>query len=319
MDRIVYKYIADDHSLYLKRIGFDKTFQKIDGEFYVAKANELFYKVSMPNAWKKEFSVPNKIKCQGKWELSKDSELVFTVSKSDLWARSQKIVFKSSYIESNAKTIVFSVRLKDDGEVKQGLAKLSGSWRVDTKNQLSFLLSKSLNADKLKFNGHWRLAKNKLTYVLDKKHTLQWDGIWQLDQLKRLRYKIKGTSDSYFEFKVSVESNSLRAKDNVIKFRIGASADTKSIFQFFGVWKISKRYGLEFVLKDTETKQGFRFKVSRILSENANVILVLSLMDKPWLKLSINKKFLDSDANFKLNFKKMINSWSLETRVDILF
>lgn len=320
MARIVYKYISTDHSIYVKRIEVDKQYHKINGEFYVGKANELLYKVQMPNVWKKEYGLNNQIKLLGTWQLDVNNVLTFYIKKQELWQSSQKIFFKTSIIENKANALVLSANFSDNDEPKFGIITLRGKWVLDNKNRLNFLLSHNPKTDRLRFRGQWSIdCNNILTYILDDKQALQWQGFWSIGKLKRLVYKIKGSSDSLLEFKVSIESNSLRANDDFIKFRIGVSTDGSDSFSLFGVWKLYRHGVLEFALKNTNNKSSLKFNVKKIMACGSEVVFTTALLDKPWFKLSFNKKFIDKNKQFKLSFKQLVKSWQVEAKYEFLF
>lgn len=316
MPKYVYKYIADDSTIYIKRTGIDESFMPIKGHFFVSKANELFYKINMTSTWRKEYELGTYIKCEGVWKLDNDNKLSFLIKKAQNWQNSSKISFKSTIIDNKSNALVLSAKIADN---QFSTITLRGRWSLDSKNRLSFYLLGAADNKKLIFSGKWDINKdNSLVYHLADKQTLKWQGKWSIDKVRKLSYSLTASSESLFEFKVSVESNSLRASDDRIKFRVGASANNSDVFTLYGNWKIYKSGAVEFIIKSRNTKQSLKFIMTKLLAKDSKAIATLALSDKPWLKLELNRKFLDGDAKFKLAFKHLVKTWKIEAKFEFL-
>jgi hypothetical protein len=141
------------------------------------------------------------------------------------------------------------------------LIKLSGFWRTDEGNRLSFSVEKKELPDTLTLDGLWAITKNQqIIYKYERvnlktkgkaAHTLNFEGFWQIDTNNRLTYIISRSVNSRFDFRVQSESPSLYPQDGRIKYRLGIGLRKdkslrEKIISLYGSWKFSRKGGLIF-------------------------------------------------------------------------
>ncbi len=214
---------------------------------------------------KPEFKVDKKHReAEGKWSLSPNHDLIFTLRKSTTAAKTERITLKTELIQAKANTLVFllATRGKTNTQRLQRL-ELKGKWRADKHNRLQFLVKRLRNrTDALTFQGAWAVKRNSLIYTYRKEslktkqkstRTLRFKGYWEINKPHRLTYILDTRNDSAFEFKVYLETPNLIGKRGVIKYRVGIGVKGNPLFKartvsLYGVWKFHRKTGLSLVV-----------------------------------------------------------------------
>lgn len=195
------RYEVDPHNRLIvtetgKKGDIPKYRHLIDGRFKIGKKNSLTYHVKKSH----DTAIPQQIKFSGNWSLAKDHNLTFTLSKWGNQIAGNKLTIKGKVIDAKNSTLLFALATKTpEGHARVYTIKLSGSWRADKNNRLTFDVGKEKGPhDVLTLRGVWDInPQGKLIYQYTRRnlraeqkqaHTLTFEGKWDASDKLRLSY-----------------------------------------------------------------------------------------------------------------------------------
>jgi len=228
----------------------------------------------------------------GVWALTRAHDVTFTARASGQ-PPSQTVYLKGSLLEAKANALIVTMQQadrQDAAEPSQRLA-LLGRWSTDANNRLVFSVEKADGSeDRLTFQGGWEVGPHhELLYRYRQRSTrtrtaderaLIFAGAWDITGADRLVYRLSGTSDSAFEFKASLQSPALRARDGRIIYQAGIGlsggrTQTKRI-ALFGTWKLHKDKTVSFEIPYVQgRRQAIRFGATYAFAGKNEVALKL--------------------------------------------
>ncbi|MDP3730364.1 MAG: hypothetical protein Q8R14_02435 [Candidatus Omnitrophota bacterium] len=232
----------------------------IDGRFKVDENNDLFYHIKAP--YPEDEKVPRQIKLKGEWSLTDDHRLRLTL---DTWSRAtfgDRITLEGEILDVNANSLLFAVTTTSkEGSQSTHLLNLSGIWKADENNRLSFHVKKEGGRyDILTLGGAWQINEgHQIIYqyerarLIRKKkrvHTLIFKGYWDIKDAFRVSYILSKGTDSVFDFKISAGT----LKEDRIQYEVGIGAGhriapvTRAI-TLFGRWNLKKDANLSFEIE----------------------------------------------------------------------
>ena len=168
------RYEIDPHNrLVIKKTGkkaeLKRFRQVLDGRFKTNKNNNLTYHIKAPVP--KGPKAPHQIKLRGKWSLTPNHDLRFTLDKWRRQTFGDKLTLQGDIIDVQRNSLLFALATR----TKQGTQslyslKLDGSWQADKNNRLTFRARRGKDEyDILFFDGIWELGKNyQLVYKYEK-------------------------------------------------------------------------------------------------------------------------------------------------------
>ena len=259
------RYEIDPHNrLVLDDSGDDSAFPKfrkvIDGQFKTDENNTLSYNIKAPLS--EDESIPHQVRIKGEWSLTDNHQLRLTLDKSGRDTFGDEITLQGEILDVNKSSLLFAVTtVTKDNTQSTYVLNLSGSWRADDNNRLSFHIRKEEGKyDILTFNGVWEINKTheiiyqyeKASLVRKKKelHTLIFKGYWDINKRLRISYVLGEDTDSAFDFKASAGV----FKEDCIKYEVGIEFAgrpepvTRTI-TLFGSWNLKKDTGLVFEIE----------------------------------------------------------------------
>lgn len=227
----------------------------------------------------------------GAWALSPDHDLIFT-ARARGEQPAQTVYLKGSLLKAKADALVFAVEQTEREEKKQAQRlTLSGRWSADAANRLVFSVARADGSeDRLTLQGGWEVGPHhELLYryrqrarsirAVDER-TLIFAGAWDVTGADRLVYRLAGSSDSAFEFKASLQSPSLRARDGRLVYQAGIGlsqgrTQTKRI-TLFGTWKLYRDKTISFEIPYAQgRREAIRFGASYTFSDKNEVAVEL--------------------------------------------
>ncbi|MGD0335687.1 MAG: hypothetical protein ABSB18_01100 [Candidatus Omnitrophota bacterium] len=299
-----------------------------NGSFSVTN-NQLVYYINESDSWRREYSLPERIAFTGTWKLDSNYDLELLLEESETQHAGDRLIINGKIISAENNCLVFEAISKkisrgqqsEPGQYSFQLLKLSGIWRADEYNQLSFAVKKDVNPDIMTFQGAWWINQNqKITYTCVKKDlrtkarvtsTIEFEGFWEIGDSQKLRYILSESTGSSFNFRIQLESKNLYPTAGVIKYRIGIGASTRNrprekTISLFGTWKFSRSLGLLFEMDYGEGRfRALEFGASVVLSPNNKFSFNLKdQRNQPFgLILTFTHKFLkmhDAEAFIRL-------------------
>jgi hypothetical protein len=310
-----------------------------DGSFSINKNNQLIYKLNEPLTWRKKYNLPNKISFIGNWKLNRNCDLELFLDETKDQFKGNSLVIKGEIISVDQDRLTFEIKNYDrEGLLHIQLIQLSGTWQANEYNQISFLVKKKTLPDILTLVGIWQLNQNQqVAHTYEKtdlktkskiSHTITFEGFWQINHKDRLTYILTNSVNSYFEFRVQLESPNLYPQEGVIKYRIGIGLKENRTFKtqvvfLYGAWKFSRKLGLIFQI---DYGQGYikniEFGTNLYLTKKDKIIFALTNKRKEPLGIYITftHRFLKQlDAEAFLRLKKIKEESSIEGGIRIPF
>ncbi len=304
------KYEVDPHNKLIsgrtgRKTGL-KRFRKVyDGKFKIGKDNSLIYHIKAPA--RKDKNIPHQVKFKGKWSLSKNHDLIFSLDKWKKQVTSDKLILKGNIIDVNKNSLLFSITTKTKANERSTyILKLTGSWQADKFNRLTFKAKRERSRyDILTLRGEWELNKNQqliyqyekaqLIRKLKKIHTLIFKGHWDIKEKTRISYVLDRNTNSVFNFRSSFGI----LKDKYIKYTIGLGLSKKArpikkTVILFGTWKIKRDKGLTFEVK---------YRGRKVYSMSFGAEARLTKRDSISFKLKNDIDNKDIGVNLKLSRK----------------
>jgi hypothetical protein len=274
-------------------------------------------------------------KIKGKWALGKNHALSYSLEDE-----TATMTLDSSLVAAEAGALVVSVTESfDDGRRVTGLARLTGNWRVNDRNEIEFEVSRrAAKSDVLTFKGNWALDKKHqilYTYKTTARklkrgkrettvQTLVFKGWWDLSEKTRLTYLIEGSSDSAFRLQGTFQSPSIRAKRGELRYQLGVEGKGKrgklKTITLFGKWQLSDKLGLSFEMEYAGgVKHEMRFGAVFALTEDLEVAVNLTGKQREPLGVEVilTKSFLDHHASAFVKLRKTLRASAVEAGVSI--
>lgn len=294
-----------------------------DGKFSIDGHNQLTYEIAESTSWRKENNLPQKITFKGTWNIDKDHNFIFTLRKTETQEGGERLLLNTELLDVKANALIISCGTKGKrGTHAIRLLQLKGKWKADKHNRLQFLVKKLKNrTDPLTFQGDWEVKHNALIYTYRKtslitktKHTytLRFKGYWEVNKRNRLTYILDTKNDSYFDFRVYLETPNLIGKRGTIKYRIGIGIKGDRLFKreiiaLYGVWKFHRKTGLSYDMDYGDGRiKAIRFGAFVRVKERSKITLVLRNREGKNLGISVtfNMRFLKNSAEWFLRIVK---------------
>lgn len=231
----------------------------LEGAFAVDRRNRLRYLTEFASTSDADGSpVPRVIDLDGTWSLTPRHTLVLTLRETRRHAR-QTLSLNAALLRADSRTLVFGLsrRAGEAGPPVQEL-RLSGRWEADARNRLAFLAERADGgADRLTLQGGWELGPHHaLTYRYRRRaagrsaeQILSFEGAWDVTRANRLVYRLSGSRDSAFEFRASLQSPSLVAREGRLAYQVGIGVRGGRISRrvtLFGAWKLNRDLSVSF-------------------------------------------------------------------------
>ncbi len=238
---------------------------------------------------------------EGTWKLTSDSELVFTVREG----REQDpdtLFLKGAVAAANGHALAFAVHHSDDGAQASQRVTLTGRWAADAANRLTFLVQKSDGSeDRLTLQGGWEVGPHQEILYRYRpgaapgsrdERTMVFAGAWEIAGANRLVYRLTGSGRSAFEFKASVQSRSLLAREGRMAYQIGIGLEQGRRRQqrvtLFGTWKLNRDLSVSFEVPYAGGRvQAMRFEGAYALSARNRVAVALQNSRREPLGLTV--------------------------------
>ncbi len=312
-----------------------RSVQILDGTLTTDRHNHLVYHVDAP-ASAEDGSAPHTINLDGTWHLTANHELALTLHESDRQER-QTLYVKGAVVSAEANALVFALRRNVDEDLRtaQRLT-LSGRWRADEANRLNFFVEKGDGVeDRLTFQGGWELGeRHALSYRYRQlvagrrgqdEHALIFEGAWDITKADRLVYRLIGSSDSAFEFRASLRSPSLLAREGRIAYQVGIGLSRGKVRQervtLFGAWKLNRDLSVSFEIPYGDGRvQAIRFEGDARLSPRDRIAVALRNSQREGLGLTVTfTRNLVPDANLFIELRKDTEERSVIGGVQVKF
>ncbi len=246
---------------------------------------------------------------KGVWQIDKKHQIRYKAT-----GENEEASLEATILDIEPAAIVLSHTAKqDDQKIVTTINKLTGVWRADDKNRLTFEVEREAGQrDVLTFRNAWRINKNhEIEYIyvrqelkrrIKHERKLVFGGFWDISDKNRITYRLARTADSYFTLRGALETRGIRAKRGEIRYQVGIEVDKKvrtRTVTLFGKWRYSNRYGLSFEVdyKDGR-KHAIRFGAE--YSPNSQDHIELNLVNtegKPLgVELVLTRDFLKQDG-----------------------
>jgi len=228
--------------------------------YTVDDSNRLLIE-DLPDARGSRLALERRVRVDGTWRLTSNHDLALTIDGAGRRER-RTISLKGAVVSAEAHALVFALRQRDDERLRAAQrVTLSGRWQADARNRLTFLVDKADGAeDRLTFQGGWEVGKrHELVYRYRQRagqrrrreeHTLVFAGAWDITRASRLVYRLAGSTRSAFEFRASVRSPSLLARDGRIVYDVGVSVSQGRLQRrqvaLVGTWKLHRDLSVSF-------------------------------------------------------------------------
>lgn len=303
-----------------------------EGRFKIDENNRLCFWLNNQQPFKKEYRIPKKIFFDGTWRLNQNHDLEI-ISQDNF---NIPLVLKINIISLRQDAFIFGINQIDSvGQNHLRILKLSGYWKANDYNRLSFIIKKKFLSDTLTFQNTWQINKdNQISYTFEKtdlktktkvKSVLIFEGFWQINSSNKLTYIIEHSRKSHFDFRVQLESPNIYPKEGCIKYRVGMGIKNKenSVIYLYGDWKFSRKLGLSFKIdygKGRITNINFAADI-HLSKENEVIFNLIDEIHKPMgIKVIFSHKFLKKhDAEFFLRLKKLRDESGVEAGLRIPF
>ena len=284
--------------------------QVLDGQFKIDEKNILSYQVKAPLS---EDKIPNQIRLKGSWSLDDDHNLRLMFDKSARRTFGDLITLQGEILDVKEDSILFAVTTKSkDDEQSTYVLNLSGSWKADSSNRLSFHVRRQMGrTDILTFNGAWQVNENnQVIYQYEKAdlitkksqtHTLTFKGYWGINKKTRISYILSLDTGSVFDFSASASF----FKEDYIQYEIGIGLNNRAdpavnTIILSGVWNLKKDVGLIFEIRCEGTGAGeIVFGADAALTDKDTIIFRLrDNIDNEDLgiELELSRKILEGDG-----------------------
>ena len=306
----------------------------LEGRVSTDKGNRLTYEVESSSD-RQGRPGPSTFNLDGTWKLTKRHELALTLHEAEEHVR-QTVYLKGALVEAKANALIFALRrYGTEGVRTAGRLTLSGRWQADAKNRLTFLAERADGSeDRLTLQGGWDVGPHhELLYryrQLDRRdhheeHTLTFAGAWNVTQADRLVYQLAGSTNSAFEFKASLQSPSLLARDERIVYQIGIGLSGGKTQQqrvtLFGTWKLNRDLSVSFDMPYADGRvQAIHFEGTYAITAKDRIAVALQNSRREHLGVTVTfTKDLVPDTSLFLRLRKDAEESSVIGGVQIRF
>ena len=276
----------------------------VEGVVTTDSTNRLVYRVEAAAAAGGD-PRPRRYELDGNWALTPRHELQLTLHGAEQ-ERRQRLYLNGAIVDATAHALTFALdRREQDGRRTVQRLSLQGRWQADRRNRLTFLVDKADGSvDRLTFQGAWTVNRRQtLRYQYRRRigrrlertvHTVRWAGVWDITRANRLVYRVDGSTDSTFDFQVSLQRPSLRAQEGRVVYQvgIGLSGQRTRIQQVavFGQWKLHRDLSVSFEVPYADGRRGtIRFGATYAFSRQREV--TVELLDAHRRPLGISVTF----------------------------
>jgi hypothetical protein len=291
-----------------------------EGTVTTDRSSRLIYHVDS-SAGQDGYAGPHTFSLDGSWKLTPNHDLALTLHEAGRRER-QTVYLKGAIIKAEANALVFALRRSEDDELHtaQRLT-LFGRWGADAKNRLTFLVEKADGSeDRLTLQGGWEVGKHhQLLYRYRQRgpasltragQMLIFEGAWDITKADRLVYRLAGSPDSAFEFKASLQSPSLLAREGRIVYQVGIEVSRGTVrrerVMLFGTWKLHRDLSVSFEIPYAGGRiQAIRFEGAFSLTPRDRIAVALHNSRREGLGLTVTfTRELVPDASLFLRLRK---------------
>jgi hypothetical protein len=306
----------------------------VEGTVTTDRHNRLLYHVDSSSGFEGKPG-PHTFNLDGTWSLTPRHELALSLHETERHER-HTVFLKGAVVKAQADALVFALQRSEDADLRtaQRLI-LSGRWETDAHNRLTFLAAKADGAeDRLTLQGGWEVGKrHELLYRyrqrsagrVREEHTVGFEGHWDITRADRLVYRLLGSDDSAFEFRASLQSPSLLARDGRLIYQVGIGiaqgrTDTRRI-SLFGTWKLNRDLSISFEIPYAHGRvQAIRFEGAVHLGPKNRIAVALRTSERRPLGVSVTfTRELVKDASLFLRLRKDAEERSLLGGVHVRF
>jgi hypothetical protein len=306
----------------------------LDGTVTTDRHNRLLYRVDSSSGIAGTPG-PQTVQLDGAWALTPAHELALTLRESDQRER-HTVYLKGALVQAEANALVFALRRSAGQDLRAARRlTLSGRWQADARNRLTFLVGKADGSeDRLTLQGGWEVGKrHELLYRyrqrsagrVREEHTLGFEGRWDITRADRLVYRLTGSDDSAFEFRASLQSPSLNARDGRLIYQVGIGVaggrtETRNV-NLFGTWKLNRDLSVSFEVPYAHGRvQAIRFEGQARVGPRDRIAVALLNSERQPLGLSVTfTRELVPDAGLFLRLRKEAEERSLVGGVHVRF
>jgi len=258
----------------------------------------------------KEKGIPvqeQEVNFSGRWSLTPDHQLRLTLDRKETGRVGDELSLAGAIVIAEKDEIGFAVTTKnEDGISKTRVLRLSGKWRADEKNRLLFGVERANGKhDPLVFQGAWEIGKyHEIIYRYETREGVKGKrvqqsfallGRWEITDRRHLVYRLDKRGKSILQFRVSIETPTLRAKKGEIRFQLGAGRTfsrktDRDPIVLFGKWKLSRNLSVGFEIEyENGRRQTIQFDTDYHLNSDKSVSF--SLKDTEGEKLGLAVTF----------------------------
>ena len=328
------KFSVDSENRLIITETVKKSFPQEEGSTLKAKAiyDKALYNLSRGK-------VLEKTALEGEWSLTEDYNLSFRSSVSDSIFSAKTFIVYGEIESVSGNSLNFRARTSDpEMALKACSLQLRGKWQADKDNRLTFLISKTGSAyDVLTFQGAWQVNKNnevifthKRSYLKTKtkqNNLLVFKGFWELGE-KKLVYRLEKGEDSFFAFRVALESKDLTIQGNRIKYTVGIKYQKKNVYKktvetvsIYGTWHVNKDLKVAFEVHYSGIRrEKIVFLIEKLIKKGEKITLLLenSEGEKLGIRLTFSKTF-KSDAELFLSLARFPKESRIEGGIKVRF
>ena len=295
-----------------------RAIQIVEGAASIDRRNRLVYRVERwPSS--EASAPPRQFVLDGTWALTADHALQLTLHEG---GRQRDRVFRlqGSLVEAGAHELVFALeRRGPQGAPTSQRLTLGGRWQADAANRLTFLVEKADGSeDRLTFQGAWSVTpRHEVLYLYRRSEavgrpiqTLRFSGVWDITRADRLVYRVDGSEDSSFEFRVSLQSPSLNAAAGRIVYQAGVGvaggARRPQRIVLFGAWKLRRDLSVAFEMPYADGRRR-AIEFQAVYAPTAKDEVAVQLLNRRREPLGLSVRFtrkLSQDAQLFLRLSK---------------
>ena len=307
----------------------------VEGHVSLDTSNRLVYEVDSSEGAEGRPG-PQTVKLDGTWSLTHDHRLALTLHETTQQDR-QTVYLKGALVKAEDHALIFALRQSESADLTSAQRlSLSGRWQADAKNRLNFLVEKADGSeDRLTLQGGWGIGPHhELIYRyrelvgarhLAQEHTLIFEGAWDITKSDRLVYRVAGSADSSFEFRASLQSPSLIARDRRIVYEVGVGLSggraQRERVTLFGRWKLNRDLSVSFEIPYADGRvQAIRFEGTYALSPRDRIAVALQNSQREGLGLTVTfTKDVVPDTSLYLRLQKDAQEGSVVGGVQVRF
>jgi hypothetical protein len=222
---------------------------------------------------------------KGVWRLGPGHELQYKSRGKD-----EEVKLTGTLVAAEPGALVFSATAREANDtLVTGIHKLSGAWKLNAKNQITFEVEKERGKnDVLTFRNGWRINGNQevvYTYreIGLKRKTkaareLVFKGHWDITEKNRLTYLLGANSGSAFRFRGAFQTPSLFAKKGEMRYQVGVEAAGRHRLRtllLFGKWKLSRNLSVDFEIEYSDGRKRSIAFTKELFGRNGQMFLRL--------------------------------------------